>query len=57
MIESYVIELPHGIRLSCRVAGRPDRPLLLFLHGFPEAAFGWDDMLDALEADGPSSPV
>ena len=34
--------------LACRVAGRmedPDTPLLLFLHGFPEAAFVWDGML------------
>lgn len=34
--------------LDCRVAGRmddPDAPLLVFLHGFPEAAFVWDGML------------
>lgn len=31
--------------LSCRVAGRPGAPLLLFLHGFPEANFVWDEML------------
>lgn len=35
--------------LNCRVAG-PDAgagaPLLVFLHGFPEAAFVWDDLLD-----------
>ncbi|AVP58724.1 alpha/beta fold hydrolase [Pulveribacter suum] len=34
--------LPHGITLHCRVAGAPGRPLLLFLHGFPEGAFVWD---------------
>ncbi len=45
MIESYVIELPSGIQLSCRAAGRGDRPLLVFLHGFPEAAFVWDALL------------
>ena len=45
MIDTAFIELPHGIRLSCRVAGADDAPVLLFLHGFPEAAFVWDDML------------
>jgi pimeloyl-ACP methyl ester carboxylesterase len=51
VIESYVIKLPSGIELSCRAAGRRDRPLLLFLHGFPEAAFVWDDMLERFAAD------
>ena len=45
MIKQYVQELPHGIRLSCRSAGEIGRPVLVFLHGFPEAAFIWDDML------------
>lgn len=34
--------------LSCRLSGphdQPDTPLLLFLHGFPEAAFVWDGLL------------
>lgn len=31
--------------LSCRVAGPRGAPLLLFLHGFPEANFVWDDLL------------
>lgn len=37
--------LPHGITLHCRVSGAPGRPVLLFLHGFPEGAFIWDDLL------------
>jgi pimeloyl-ACP methyl ester carboxylesterase len=45
MIEIVDIELPHGIRLSCRAAGPKDAPVLLFLHGFPEAAFVWDELL------------
>ena len=45
MIETFFAELPHGIRLSCRAAGPRGAPLLLFLHGFPEAAFVWDAML------------
>jgi pimeloyl-ACP methyl ester carboxylesterase len=45
MIETYLQELPHGITLSCRAAGERGRPALVFLHGFPEAAFVWDDLL------------
>lgn len=45
MIETFHVALPHGITLSCRAAGAPDAPLLVFLHGFPEAAFVWDEML------------
>lgn len=39
-------ELAHGVTLSCRVSGAPGRPLLVFLHGFPEGAFVWDGMLE-----------
>jgi len=45
MIREQRIDLPHGISLNCRMAGVPGQPLMLFLHGFPEAAFVWDDML------------
>jgi len=45
MIETFAVALPHGITLSCRAAGAADAPLLVFLHGFPEAAFVWDEML------------
>lgn len=38
--------LPHGIDLSCRVSGQAGRPVLMFLHGFPEGAFIWDELLD-----------
>ena len=47
-IETFQAELPHGIALSCRAAGPLDAPLVIFLHGFPEAAFVWDDMLARL---------
>ena len=46
MIETFDAVLPHGITLNCRASGRPGAPLLLFLHGFPEAAFVWDDTLE-----------
>ena len=45
-IDTWRLELPHGIALSCRSAGQRGRPVLLFLHGFPEAAFVWDRLLD-----------
>ena len=44
MIEHTVHTLPHGIDLACRTCGDAGRPLLVFLHGFPEAAFVWDDL-------------
>jgi pimeloyl-ACP methyl ester carboxylesterase len=46
MINKYVLKLPHGIELSCRSAGEKGRPTLVFLHGFPEAAFVWDTLLE-----------
>lgn len=46
MIETFQRQLPNGITLSCRAAGEPGRPLMVFLHGFPEAAFVWDELLE-----------
>ncbi|WP_298925504.1 alpha/beta hydrolase [uncultured Ramlibacter sp.] len=46
MIQTFQQNLPHGITLSCRASGEPGRPVLLFLHGFPEAAFVWDPLLE-----------
>lgn len=45
MIETFDAVLPSGITLACRASGPADAPVLLFLHGFPEAAFVWDDLL------------
>ena len=45
MIETWQQDLPQGIQLSCRAAGAKGQPVLMFLHGFPEAAFVWDQML------------
>ena len=44
-IEQFDLALPHGITLACRAAGEPGQPLMLFLHGFPQGAFVWDDLL------------
>ncbi|MES2361985.1 MAG: alpha/beta hydrolase [Pseudomonadota bacterium] len=46
MIETSLQTLPHGITLSCRSSGEKGRPVLMFLHGFPEAAFVWDGLLE-----------
>jgi pimeloyl-ACP methyl ester carboxylesterase len=46
MIQTFDAVLPHGITLSCRASGRPGLPVLMFLHGFPEAAFVWDALLE-----------
>lgn len=46
MIETFLQPLDHGITLSCRAAGERGRPVLLFLHGFPEGAFVWDALLE-----------
>ena len=45
MIETFDAILPHGITLSCRATGPIGAPLLVFLHGFPEAAFVWDEVM------------
>jgi pimeloyl-ACP methyl ester carboxylesterase len=45
MVELSRITLTSGIELSCRASGPADAPVLMFLHGFPEAAFVWDEML------------
>jgi pimeloyl-ACP methyl ester carboxylesterase len=46
MIETFQQALAHGITLSCRAAGERGRPVLMFLHGFPEAAFVWDELME-----------
>jgi epoxide hydrolase 4 len=52
MIERFQQTLPHGITLSCRAAGERGRPALVFLHGFPEAAFVWDELLEHFARPG-----
>ena len=52
MITTYTATLPHGITLSCRAAGNAGQPVLIFLHGFPEAAFVWDATLEHFAAQG-----
>ena len=44
-VQTFQQTLPHAITLSCRATGERGRPVLMFLHGFPEAAFVWDALL------------
>ncbi len=47
MIRTFDLALPHGTTLACRAAGE-GRPRALLLHGFPEAAFVWDGVMQRL---------
>jgi pimeloyl-ACP methyl ester carboxylesterase len=49
LIERFDLELPGGITLDCRAAGDAGAPRrVLLLHGFPEAAFVWDEVMALL---------
>ena len=50
MILHHDALLPHGITLACRSTGAawPAAPRVLLLHGFPEAAFIWDGVMQTL---------
>lgn len=50
-VELDELALPHGIRLAYRRCGQPAAPRVLLLHGFPEGAFIWDDVMTALAGD------
>jgi pimeloyl-ACP methyl ester carboxylesterase len=45
----FPLALPHGITLACRAAGpgpgEPAAARVLLLHGFPEAAWIWDEVI------------
>ncbi|MDP3084382.1 MAG: alpha/beta fold hydrolase, partial [Rubrivivax sp.] len=45
VIETFDVALAHGVTLSCRGAGQVGAPRVLLLHGFPEAAFVWDEVM------------
>ena len=51
MVRTGTLTLPHGTTLHCHSSGHPDQPLLVFLHGFPEGAFIWDEVLQELGRD------
>jgi epoxide hydrolase 4 len=43
--------LPNGITLRCQWAGAPGHPRLMLLHGFPQAAFIWASIQQALAGE------
>jgi epoxide hydrolase 4 len=51
-IVRFDLTLPHGITLSCRASGTSGAgngtPRVLMLHGFPEGAFVWDEVIQRL---------
>lgn len=47
MIRESELALPQGIRLRCRGVG-DGRARVVLLHGFPEAAFVWDEVMEVL---------
>jgi pimeloyl-ACP methyl ester carboxylesterase len=49
-IQTFDALLPHGVTLACRRCGPPGAPRVLLLHGFPEAAFVWDEVMQRLAA-------
>jgi pimeloyl-ACP methyl ester carboxylesterase len=50
-IDTFFVDLPHGVRLSCRGAGSATSARrIVLLHGFPEAAFVWDPLMRELTA-------
>ena len=60
-IRHFNLSLPHGITLACRAAGA-GRVRVMLLHGFPEAAFVWDEVMRRVAPNlrgyiGSSSPV
>lgn len=50
LIRESTVTLPHGIALRTRAAGE-GRVRALLLHGFPEAAFIWDEVMAMLAPD------
>lgn len=47
MMRLFDLVLPHGVSLACRAAGT-GRTRVMLLHGFPEAAFVWDEVMERL---------
>lgn len=51
-ISSRQIDTAQGLSMHYLEAGRPNDPVLLLLHGFPELAFSWRKVMPALAAAG-----
>jgi len=51
-VRSRTVSIETGLTMHVLEAGDADRPLLLLLHGFPELAFSWRNVMPALAAAG-----
>lgn len=49
--ENQFVTLPNGTRLHYASAGEPGKPLMLFIHGFPEFWYAWKDQLPEFGGD------
>ena len=49
--DNQFAELPNGMRLHYASAGEKGRPLILFVHGFPEFWYEWEAQLSAFGND------
>ena len=52
MSETLLLPGSGGVRLSVRLAGPAEAPLLILLHGFPESGGAWSRLIDPLVGDG-----
>jgi pimeloyl-ACP methyl ester carboxylesterase len=51
-VEEFFVEGSGGVRLHCVSPGRrPGKPLMLFLHGFPELWYSWRYQMAAFAED------
>ncbi len=51
MLQHHDVTLSSGIRLHVASAGDPGRPMMLFVHGFPECWAAWQTQLAAFGRD------
>src|SRR5512135_1443869 len=52
MVETIGFTAQTGLTFTADVAGPPDGPLVLLLHGFPESRHSWREALPVLAASG-----
>ena len=52
MVETIGLATRSGLTFTADVAGPPDGPLVLLLHGFPESRHSWREALPVLAASG-----
>lgn len=52
MVETIGFTTQSGLTFTADVAGPPDGPLVLLLHGFPESRHSWREALPVLAASG-----